>query len=161
MSTSSSVDPKCFAVTMMHGCSVLGRDQVSMLVPAGHRLSRARIRHLAQSERIAVSDGALSAGLAAYRKADSDVRVVHEFLVSRRLDERGARVVAHMMLSALEMLSCDDGVRCLMVLLGPDVSLTTFEEHAYTRLVTDSNGAWLQKKLDTSPWMTVASHHLH
>jgi hypothetical protein len=144
----------------MHGCSVLGRDEVSMLVPAGRRLSRARIRHLAQSERIPVSDGASSAGLAAYRKADSDVRVVHEFLVSRRLDDRGARAVAHMMLTALEMLSCDDGVRCLMFLLGPDVSLTIFDEHAYTTLVTDSNGAWLQKKLDI-PWMTVASHRLH
>jgi hypothetical protein len=55
-----------------------------------------------------------------------------------------------MMLSVLEMLSCDDGVHCLMVLLGPDLSLMTFEEHAYTTLVTDSNGAGLQKKLDMS-----------
>jgi hypothetical protein len=108
-----------------------------------------------------VSDGASSAGLAAFRKADSDVRVVHEFLVSRRLDDRGARIVAHMMLSTLEMLCCDDGVHCLMVLLGPEMSLTTFEEHAYTTLAADSNGAWLQKTFDTSHWMTVASHRLH
>lgn len=146
-------------VALMQGCAEITSDCSS--IPAGHRLSRARIRHIAQSERIAVTAGTRSVGLAAYKKADSNVRVVHEFLVSRRLDDRGHAIVIDMILTAMELLFGDDGIQCLMVLLGPDVHLAPFEQHGYTTLITDSTGVWLQKRLDTAPWITSASHHLH
>jgi hypothetical protein len=149
------------AVALMHGAVEVTGVGSPSLVPTGHTLSRARLRHLAQSECVTVAAGTRAAGLAAYKKVESEVRVVHEFLVNRLLDDRGNEIVTHMMLSALEMLSCDDGIHSLIVVLGPGVSLVPFEQHAYATLITDSGGAWLQKKLDPAHWAAVASHHLH
>jgi hypothetical protein len=150
-----------FAVTLVHGCRAFGRTEIASSVPAGHHLSRARIRHLAQSDRVAVCDGTCVLGLAAYRKVDSDVRVVHEFLLNRRLDARSRDSVAHLLLKTLEMLAYDDQVHCVMVLLGPEVPLTPFVQHAYATLATDANGAWLQKRLDAPRWIGVTTHHVH
>jgi hypothetical protein len=149
------------AVALMHGSTQIIGDGYPTLVPTGHCLSRERIRQLAQSECINVTAGTRSAGLAAYKKVESDVRVVHEFLVNCRLDDRGNEIVTHMMLSALEMLSCDEGIHALIVVLGPNVSLVPFEQHGYATLIADSGGAWLQKKFDTAPWTAVASHRHH
>ena len=46
--------------------------------------------------------GTRSTGLAAFKRAESDVRVVHEFLVNRRLDDRDNELVTRLMLGALE-----------------------------------------------------------
>jgi hypothetical protein len=108
-----------------------------------------------------VTAGTRSTGLAAYKKVESDVRVVHEFLVNRQLDDRGNEIVTRMMLSALETLCCDEGIHSLIVVLGPGVALVPFEQRGYTTLIADSGGAWLQKKFDAASWTAVASHHLH
>jgi hypothetical protein len=149
------------AVALMHGSVEITGAGSQSLIPTGHGLSRARLRHLAESECITVTAGTRAAGLAAYKKSDSDMRVVHDFLVDQRLDDRGNEMVTHMMLSAVEMLSCDEGIRSLIVVLGPGVSLVPFEQHGYATLITDSGGAWLQKKLDPAPWTADASRHLH
>jgi hypothetical protein len=148
-------------VALMHGAVQITGTENPSLIPTGHGLSRTRLRHLAESECIAVTAGARAAGLAAYKKAESDVRVVHEFLVNRRLDDRGNEILMHLMLRAVEMLSYDEGIHCLIIVLSPGVSLVPFEQHGYATLIIDSAGAWLQKKLDTSPWSAVASGHLH
>ena len=145
----------------MHGSVEVSGVGSPSLIPTGHGLNRARLRHLAESECITVTAGTRAAGLAAYKKAQSDLRVVHEFLVNRRLDDRGNEMVTTLMLNAVEMVSRDEGIHSLIVVLGPGVSLVPFEQHGYATLITDSGGAWLQKKLDTAAWTASASGHLH
>ena len=70
-------------VAVAHGCaSSLERETC---LPAGHCLSRARSRHLRESDWVIVTDDSIPVGLAAYTRADSDVRVIHELLVDRTL----------------------------------------------------------------------------
>ena len=152
-------DHRPLAVALMHGC--LRIDHSPTVVPTGHCLSRARLRHLAQSEWITVTAGTRSTGLAAFKRAESDVRVVHEFLVNRRLDDRDNELVTRLMLGALEMLCADEGIHCLVVVLGPGVSLVPFEQHGYTTLISASGGAWLQKKFAAPSWTAAASQHRH
>jgi hypothetical protein len=149
------------AVALMHGSVEITGAGTSSVIPTGHGLNQARLRHLAESECLTVTAGVRVAGLAAYRKTGSDVRVVHEFLVNRLLDDRGNEIVTQIMLSAVEMLSRDEGIQSLIVVLGPGVSLVPFEQHGYATLIADSGGAWLQKRLDTTPWIAAASYHLH
>jgi hypothetical protein len=99
----------------------------------------------------------VSVGLAAYKCADSDVRVVHELLLDRALTGRDAARVTDALLAALEMLAYDDRVTCLMFLLYGDVPITPFKEHGYCTIVVDRCGAWVQKKLDRCGWASTYS----
>jgi hypothetical protein len=83
-------------------------------VPAGHRLSRARLRHLRQSEWVVVSADSVPVGLAAYKHVESDVRVVHEFLLDPRLESGDATRVA-------------DLTRCAGWHLAPHSSVSVFQ----------------------------------
>ncbi len=73
-------------VTVIHGRS--GPPDLRTCVPAGHCLSRARLRHLRESEWIVVIEDSIPVDLAAYKRADSGVRVVHELLLDRTLARR-------------------------------------------------------------------------
>jgi hypothetical protein len=120
-----------------------------------HCLSRARSRHLRESDWVIVTDDSIPVGLAAYKRADSDVRVVHELLVDRTLPIPDVARVTDALIVALEMLACDEGVDCLMFLLYGDVVTARFEAHGYGVIVADRYGAWVQKKLDG---LTCARH---
>ena len=143
----------------MHGraCSL---DRQACL-PAGHCLSRARLRHLQESDWVVVTQDSVPVGLAAYKCADSDVRVVHELLLDRTLTGRDAAAVTNTLLAALEILAYDDRVGCLMCLLHGDVVTAPFEQRGYSAIVVDPCGAWLQKKLDRLDWASAHSVHLH
>jgi len=52
-------------------------------IPSGHRVTRARLRHLVRSERLVATRRGLCVGVAAYQASDGQVRVVHELLVDR------------------------------------------------------------------------------
>jgi hypothetical protein len=65
---------KALDVAMIHGCS--SPPDLHNCVPAGHCVSRARLRYLRESEWIVVTDGSVPVGLAAYKRADGEIRVV-------------------------------------------------------------------------------------
>lgn len=122
-------------------------------MPTGHSLSRARLRHLWESEWVVATDDSVLVGLAAYKRADSDVRVVHELLTDRTLDTRDVARVTEVLLRALELAAYDDQVRCLMFVLFADVLRTPFAEHGYSTVIADASGVWLQKRLDRLAWV--------
>ncbi len=142
-------------VVMMHGCACQSISEIR--VPLGHCLTRARLRHLRESEWVIVSANSLPMGLAAYKAADSDVRVVHELLVDRTLTDRDAARVTDALLAALEVLAYDEGVSCLMFLINGAVALRPFQEHGYSPIVVDQCGAWVQKKLNSLGWVSAHS----
>jgi hypothetical protein len=137
-------------VAVVRGCaSSLAREAA---LPAGHCVSRVRSRHLLESDLVIVTQESIPVGLAAYKRADSNVRVVHEFLVDRNLSVPDAGRVTDALIVALEMLTCDEGVDCLMFLIYGDVPTAHFEAHGYGVIVADRCGTWVQKKLDSLPW---------
>src|SRR5216684_3846373 len=93
-----SPERKALEVAVTHGCCCLPDPRTCL--PAGHCLSGARIRHLRESDWIVVTEGSIPVGLAAYKRADSDVRVVHELLVDRTLAACEAARVTDAILSA-------------------------------------------------------------
>ncbi len=95
-----------------------------------------------------MTEGSNPVGLAAYKRANSDVRVVHELLVDRTLATCDAARVTDAMLSAVEIVARDDHILCLMFLICGAVALPPFEQRGYTPIVADPCGAWVQKKLD-------------
>jgi hypothetical protein len=144
-------------VAVIHGCSAL-RDPHNW-VPTGHCLSHARLRHLRESDLIVVTKDAVPVGLAAYKRAGSDVRVVHEFVLDRMLIGPDAVRVTDALLSALELLAYDDGISCLTFLLRGDIVMGPFERRGYTSLALEPSGAWLQKKLGWIGWCEIRSGH--
>ena len=155
----SSPERKALEVAVTRGCCCSPDPRTCL--PAGHCLSGARIRHLLESDWIVVSQGSIPVGLAAYRRADSDVRVVHELLVDRTLAACDAARVTNAMLSAAEIVASDDHISCLMFLVCGAVALPSFEQRGYTAIVVDSCGVWVQKKLDRLGWASIRSEHPH
>src|SRR5712691_6897969 len=145
---------KALDVAMIHGCS--GPPDLHHCVPAGHCLGRARMRHLRESEWIVVTDGSVPVGLAAYRRTDGEIRVVHELLLDRTLAGPDAAAVTDVLLSALEIVAYDDGVSCLTFLLRCSVVMEPFEQRGYASLVIDSC-TWLQRKLGWLGWCEMRS----
>ena len=154
-----SSERKTSNVAVIHGCS--GPPDLRDCVPAGHDLSRARLRHLRESDWVVVTEDSSPVGLAAYKRADSDVRVVHELLLDRTLAAPDAARVTDVLLSALEVLAYDDGVRCLTFLLRCSVVMEPFERRGYTSLVIECSCTWIQKKLGWLGWCEVRSERPH
>jgi hypothetical protein len=96
-------------------------------------------------------------GLAAYKPADSNVRVVFEFLVDQTLAACDVARVTDAMLSALEILAHDDHISSLMFLICGAVAIRPFELRGYTSIVIDPRGIWVQKKLDGLGWASTRS----
>ena len=145
----SSAEPQ-FDVAVIR--NVAGSTDASHWLPYGHCLSRARLRHLGESEGIVVRNGVRTVGLAAYKRADGDVRVVHEFLLDPRLACPDAVQVTDALLSALEMVAYEEGASCLTFLLRSRVLMGPFEQRGYLSLALDSGGIWLQRKLGWLGW---------
>jgi hypothetical protein len=150
----ASLAQKALDVALIHGCS--GPPDLHTCIPAGHCVSRARLHHLRESEWIVVTDGAVPVALAAYKRADGEIRVVHELLLDRTLAGPYAAAVTDVLLSALEFVAYDDGVRCLTFLLRCSVVMEPFEQRGYTSLVIDSC-TWLQRKLGWLGWSEMRS----
>ena len=78
--------PSCerdvLVVAVVHGCTSTFDRETHL--PAGHCLSRARSRHLLESDWVILTNESVPVGLAAYKPAHSDVRVVHELLVDMK-----------------------------------------------------------------------------
>ncbi len=154
-----SPERRALDVAVMHGCSCSTSRQICL--PAGHCLSRARQRQLRESDWVLVTEDSVPVGLAAYKCAESDVRVVHELLLDRTLTGRDAARVTDALVASLEILAYDDRVSCLMFLLYGDVVMTPFKEQGYSTIVADRCGVWLQKKLDGLDWVQSPSGQPH
>jgi hypothetical protein len=150
----ASSEQKTLDVAVLHGCS--GPPDLHNCVPAGHCLSDVRLQHFCESDWIVVTEGSVPVGLAAYKRTNSDVRVVHELLVDRTLAGPDAARVTDALLSALELVAYDDGIRCLTFLLRYGIVMEPFERRGYTSLVIDCC-TWLQKKFGWSGWCEVRS----
>jgi len=153
-------EPKTFDLAVIHDCCSSPFD-LHNCVPSGHCLSHARLRHLRESERIVVTDASVPVGLTAYKRATSEIRVVHELLLDRTLTGRDATRITDALLSALEMVAQQDGVGCLTFLLRYGIVIAPFEERGYTSLVLDGRGVWLQRKLGWLGWCETRSVHQH
>jgi hypothetical protein len=150
-----SSESQTLDVAVIHHSS--GPADASDCVPPGHCLSRARLRHLCKSDWIVVRDRSGSVGLAAYKHADGELRVVHEFLLDPRLAGPRAVQVTDALLSALEMVAYEEGVSCLSFLLCSRVVMGPFDQRGYTSLAFDSGGIWLQRKLGWLGWCETRS----
>ena len=127
----------------------------------GHSLTRRRWRYLQRAECIVVTEDPRLLGVAAYQRLESEVRVVHEFLVHRSLGEREASVVTDTLVSAVEAMALGDSINGLMFLLWPDVRRTPFERRGYRAVVLDPHLAWLQKTLAQGSCIHACPPHWH
>ena len=128
------------------GCASIETDDRCAVL--GHSLNRARRGYLRQAEWIVAMDDTGPVGLAAYQRVDSDVRLVLELLLDRTLSESDTTRVTDLLVSTVEMLAYDDGVCCVMFMLGGEVALRPFERRRYQTVAVDSAGAWVQTRLD-------------
>ena len=145
-------------VALIHGQSC-GSFDLKQHLPAGHSLSRARRRCLGESEWIVVSQATVPRGFAAFRRADGEVRVVHEFFLDPCLSPCDAFTVTDAVLSTLEMVALEDGVTCLTFLLRNGVVIAPFERRGYMSLALGPTGVWLQRKLGWTGWSGSAMQH--
>jgi len=127
----------------------------------GHPLTRRRWRYLKRAECIVVTESSRLLGVAAYQRVNSDVRLVHEFLVNSDVGERRAATVTDMLAAAVETMALSDSVHCLMFMLWPDVMREPFDRRGYRTVVLDPYLAWLQKKLGRGSCSHVGSQQLH
>ena len=147
-----------FKVAVMPACSCAEGRQIGL--PAGHCLTRTRAEYLQESDWIVVTSAGVPVGLAAYRHPDSEIRVVHEFILDRTLTSSDASRVTAELLAALELVAYEDSVQCLTFILRCDFVSEAFEERGYTSLALDA-GTWLQKKLGRLGWCKAHSGRAH
>ena len=155
----ASTEPKIVDVAVVHAGS--GPVAPYQGIPSGHRFCGPRLRYLGESERIVVSDGLGPIALAAYKRAEGPVRVVHEFLLDRSLDGAEAAHVTERLLSALELVAYDEGVRCLTFLLRDTVVMAPFNQRGYMSLDLGSSSIWLQRRLGWLGWGGIQSGPPH
>lgn len=110
-------------------------------------LNRTRRRYLSQAEWIVAMDDNGPAGVAAYHRVPSQVRLVAEFLLDRALTAAHARRVTGLLLSAAERLASESGAHWLMVVLDSDVPRGPFGRRGYHAVAVEPTGSWLQKRL--------------
>lgn len=159
METFPSAEHLRITLEVVHGCGLVGNVASRCLV--GHSLTHRRWRYLQRAECIVVTECPRLLGVAAYQRLDSDVRVVHEFLVHQDLGERDAAIVTETLVSAVEAIALGDSIHCLMFMLWPHVTRIPFERKGYRAVVLDPYLAWLQKTLAQGACIHVCSQHLH
>lgn len=128
---------------------VLGPDSGSMAVTdlrrlfRGQRLTAARRNRLAQGSRILAMNGSRIVGVAAYDRADGEVRVYE--LGMDPESSCGTDEIANGLLDALELACMASGARRL--LLMPRASLTGpfMRRRGYATIGEATGGAWVQK----------------
>jgi hypothetical protein len=143
METFPSAEHVRITTEVVDGSGLIGNLASPCLV--GYSLTRRRWRYLQGAECIVVTACPRLLGVAGYQRVQSDVRVVHEFLVHRSLGEREAAIVTDALVSAVEATARGDSIHCLMFMLWPDVRRTPFERRGYRVVVLDPHLSWLQK----------------
>jgi len=111
----------------------------------GYTLTRARRRYLSRATWLVAAEGDQALGLAAHHPVESEVRVVLECLVDRRLSARTRRGIIEILVDGMEILARADGVRLLIVMLESDVSRIPLARRGFTTVAVEPWGAWMQK----------------
>jgi hypothetical protein len=152
---------RCLRITpeVVDGYGLVGNFASRRLV--GHSLTRRRWRYLQGAECIVVTECTRLLGVAGYQRVESDVRVVHEFLVHRDLGEGETAIVTDTLVSAVETMALGDSIHCLMFMLWPDVRRTELERRGYRAVVLDPYLEWLQKTLAPGSCIHGSSQHFH
>jgi hypothetical protein len=70
-----------------------------------------------------------------------------EFVLDPELRRSTRCEMCGALIAGIEMLSQEDGARCLMVMLEADVPLDPFRHRHHTTVAVNPAGAWLQKQL--------------
>lgn len=126
------------------GVAVSSDDRESVL---GQPLNRCRRRYLRHAECVVALDEARVVGIAAYQPVQSDVRLVLEFLLDPALSATDTIRVANLLLSTVELLACESGACCVMVVFNAGVTRRPFERRGYRTVAIDAATAWVQKRL--------------
>lgn len=111
----------------------------------GYTLTRAQRRYLCRATWLVAANGDQALGLAAHHPVESEVRVVLECLVDRRLSARSRRGITETLVDGMEALARADGIRLLIVMLESDVSRNPLSRRGFTTVAVEPWGAWMQK----------------
>jgi len=111
----------------------------------GYTLTRAQRRYLSRATWLVAAADDQALGLAAHHPVESEVRVVLECLVDRRLSVGTRRGIIEILVDGMEALAQADGVRLLIVMLGSDVSQIPLTRRGFTTVAVEPWGAWMQK----------------
>jgi hypothetical protein len=130
------------------GDPLLPADNADVL---GYHLTRAQRRYLSSSTWLVAAEGDQALGLAAHQPSQSEVRVVLECLVDRRLSARGRRGITENLVDGMEALAQADGVTLLSVMLERGVSRTPLVRRGFATVAIEPWGTWMQKHF-LCPW---------
>lgn len=111
----------------------------------GYTLTRAQRRYLSRATWLVAAEDDQAVGLAAHHPVQSEVRVVLECLVDRRLSARTRRGIIEILVDGMEALAQADGVQLLIVMLESDVSRIPLARRGFTTAAVEPWGAWMQK----------------
>jgi hypothetical protein len=110
----------------------------------GQRISAIRRTRLEQSARIVALCGSRVVGLAAYERADRDVRVVE---VGMDLESPcGGDGISNGLLDALELACLASGARRLLLLPRAAFSTAVLIRRGYTAIADGGAGSWFEKR---------------
>ena len=130
------------------GDPLLAADDGEVL---GYTLTRAQRRYLSRATWLVAAEGDQALGLAAHHPVESEVRVVLECLVDRRLPPRSRRGIIETLVDGMEALAQADGIRLLIVMLESDVSRNSLAPRGFTTVAVEPWGAWMQKHYLRTP----------
>lgn len=140
MSPTSREVPELFVTHV--GDPLLPADDGDVL---GYRLTRAQRRYLSRATWLVAAEADQALGLAAHHPVESEVRVVLECLVDRRLSARSRNDIIDILVDGMETLAQADGIRLLIVMLESDVSRNPLVRRGFTTVAVEPWGAWMQK----------------
>jgi len=110
----------------------------------GRRLTPARRERLAQSGRVVATCGSRTVGLAAYDRADGEVRV-HEFAVDTTSALCAEEHVVNALLDALEVTCLAGGGRRLVLLPRAAVAVSLLRRRGFVTIAEGCAGSWFEK----------------
>lgn len=111
----------------------------------GYTLTRAQRRYLSRATWLVAAENDQALGLAAHHPVQSEVRVVLECLVDRRLSARARGGIIEILVDGMEALAQADGIQLLIVMLESDVSRVPLARRGFTTVAVEPWGAWMQK----------------
>jgi hypothetical protein len=124
-------------------CAPLSASDLRRLF-RGHRLTPARRSRLAQSGRIVAACGNRTVGVAAYDRADGELRV-HEFGVDTTSTLCTEEQVVHALLDALEVACLAGGGRRLVLLPRAAIASSLLRRRGFVTIAEGCAGSWFEK----------------
>lgn len=110
----------------------------------GRRLTPARRERIAQSSRVVAMCGTRTVGVAAYDRADGELRV-HEFAVDATTLLCAEDQVVNALLDALEVTCLAGGGRRLVVLPRAVIASSLLRRRGFVTIAEGCAGSWFEK----------------